>query len=145
MSGTPLGTLAGVPETTIAPSTNPWLKPLWFVLGLAALIVGVVGIFLPLIPTTGPLLIAAFAFARSSPRFHTWLMNHPRLGTFIRDFQAGRGIPLSTKIVAVAAMATAFTYATVGIFDHLAIRLVIAAVGIWAIWYVVHLPTTRRD
>ena len=145
MSGTPLGTLAGVQETPIAPSTSPWLKPLWFVLGLAALIVGVAGIFLPLIPTTGPLLIAAFAFARSSPRFHAWLMNHPRLGRFIRDFQAGRGIPLTTKVVAVAAMAAAFAYAAFGIFDHWAVRLIIAAVGIWAIWYVVHLPTTRRE
>ncbi len=132
-------------EATIAPSTSPWLKPLWFVLGLAALVVGVIGVFLPLIPTTGPLLIAAFAFARSSPRFHAWLMNHPRLGRFIRDFQAGRGIPLSTKVVAIVAMAAAFAYAAIGVFDHWAIRLAIGVVGVWAIWYVARLPTTQRE
>lgn len=129
----------------IAPSTSRWLKPLWFLLGAGALVVGIVGIFLPLIPTTGPLLIAAFAFARSSERLHDWLMNHPRLGPFIRNFQQGRGLSISTKIVAVVAMSAAFVYAAGWVLTHVLARIAIAAVGIWAIWYVVHLPTARPE
>ncbi len=128
-----------------APQTRTWMKPLYMLLGLGALAVGVVGIFLPLIPTTGPLVIAAFAFSRSSERSHHWLINHRLLGRFISDFQAGRGIPLKTKIFAVAAMSTAFVFSIGWVVSHLAIRVLIAAVGVWAIWYVLHLPTTRTE
>jgi len=61
-------------------------------LGCLCVILGVVGIFLPLLPTTPFLLLAAWLFSRSSNRFHTWLMNHPKLGPFILVWQNGGGI-----------------------------------------------------
>ncbi len=134
-----------VQETAIAPVTSRWLKPLYFLLGIGSLTVGVIGIFLPLVPTTGPLLIAAFAFARSSERLHSWLMNHPRLGRFIRDFQQGRGIPLPTKILAVVAMTASFTYAAGWVLTHPLARIAVVTVWVWAIWYVLHFPTTRPE
>ncbi len=128
-----------------APQTRSWMKPLYMLLGLSALVVGVVGIFLPLIPTTGPLLIAAFAFSRSSKRFHAWLMNHRLFGRFISDFQAGRGIPLKTKVFAVVAMSAAFGFSIGWVVPHPMIKVVVAAIGVWAIWYVLHLPTARTE
>lgn len=59
----------------------------FFFVGLA-----VVGAILPLIPTTGPLLLAAGLFARSSPRFHRWLLNHRIFGTYIRNYREHRGM-----------------------------------------------------
>lgn len=121
------------------------MKPLWLLLGLLSLAVGVVGIVLPLIPTTGPLLIAAFAFARSSDRMHDWLMNHPRFGKFISDFREGRGIPLKTKITAVIAMTAAFGYSIGWVVPGVALKGIVAAIGVWAIWYVVSRPTARPE
>jgi len=121
------------------------MKPLYLLLGLIALAVGIVGIALPLIPTTGPLLIAAFAFARSSDRLHDWLMNHRRFGRFITNFQSGRGIPRRTKIVAVIAMSAAFTYSVGWVVPGIALKVLVAVVGVWAIWFVLHLPTSRPD
>ncbi|NIR37004.1 MAG: DUF454 domain-containing protein, partial [Actinobacteria bacterium] len=69
------------------PTARPWLRPLYLVLGLASLGIAFIGIFLPLIPTTGPVLLAAFFFARSSDRLHTWILDHKRFGPFVRDFQ----------------------------------------------------------
>lgn len=80
------------------------IRALLTVLGVVALALGVLGIFLPLLPTTPFLLLAAFCFLRGSPRLHAWLMSHRILGPYIRDFQAGRGIPLRSKCIALAFM-----------------------------------------
>lgn len=127
------------------PTTRSWMKPLYLLLGLVALGVGVAGVFLPLVPTVGPLLVAAFAFSRSSDRLHHWLVNHKRFGRLIADFQAGRGLPMKTKVVGVVAMTAAFTYSIGWVLAHPALRVLVALVGLWAIWYVLHFPTTRPD
>ena len=133
------------PMTMAAPKTRSWMRPLYFLLGLAALAVGIVGIFLPLVPTTGPLLIAVFAFARSSDRLHDWLMNHRLLGRFISDFRSGRGIPKKMKVVAVVTMTVTFTYSVGWIITHPLAKAIVAAIGVWAIWYVLRFPTVRPE
>ena len=119
------------------------MKPLYLLLGVGALVVGIVGIVLPLVPTTGPLIIAAFAFSRSSERMHNWIVNHRLFGRFISDFQAGRGIPRKSKIVAVVAMTAAFTYSIGWVIALTVLQVLMAAIGIWAIWYVLHLPPVQ--
>lgn len=78
----------------------------WLTVGVAALGAGVAGAVLPLVPATPFLLVAAFAFARSSPRLHRWLLNDSRFGPVIRDWQRNRSISRSAKrnsIVAIIA------------------------------------------
>jgi uncharacterized membrane protein YbaN (DUF454 family) len=77
---------------------------LWLGVGLLALAAGLAGVILPLVPTTVFLLVAAFAFARGSPRLHGWLLGHPRLGPPIREWQAHRSIRPRAKALAVLAM-----------------------------------------
>lgn len=77
-------------------------------LGLAALGLGIAGLFLPLLPTTVFLLIAAWAFARSSPRLDGWMRNHPRLGPPLKDWEERGAIPRRAKVLAVAMMATSW-------------------------------------
>lgn len=131
--------------TTTRRRTARWAKPLYLLLGLVFLGIGMVGVFLPLIPTTGPLLVAAFAFARSSDRLHDWLVNHPRFGRFIADFQAGRGIPRATKIVAITAMSIAFGSSIIWVVANPIGKAVVAGVAVWAMWYVLHLPTAQPE
>ena len=72
--------------------------------GWLSVALGVIGIFLPVLPTTPFLLLAAACFARSSPRFYNWLVNHKRLGPWIRDYLEGNGIPLKGKVYAIGLM-----------------------------------------
>jgi len=72
--------------------------------GWLSVVLGVIGIFLPVLPTTPFLLLAAACFARSSPRFYHWLVDHPRLGPWIRDYLNGNGIPLKGKVYAIGLM-----------------------------------------
>ena len=70
--------------------------------GFVSVGLGVAGIFLPVLPTTPFLLLAAACFARSSEPFHQWLLNHRILGKYIRDYLVKKGLTLRTKITAVS-------------------------------------------
>lgn len=130
---------------TAAPPTavRPWLRPLYFVSGTAFLVVGLAGIFLPLVPTTGPLILAAFCYARSSSRLHRWMVTHPRFGRLVSDFETTRAIPRRAKVVAVASMSAAFGYTIGWVATHPVARVAVFAVAVWAIGYVLRLPTVR--
>lgn len=85
------------------------VRAFWMALGLLAAGIGALGIFLPLLPTTPFLLLAAFAFARSSPRLHDWLLAHPRLGPVIREWRQHGAIARRIKLLALATMALSLT------------------------------------
>ena len=80
------------------------LRYLLFACGCVSVLLGVIGIFLPVLPTTPFLLLAAACFARSSKRFYLWLVLHPKLGPWVRDYLDGQGLPLKGKIWAIALM-----------------------------------------
>lgn len=103
-------------------------------LGLLSLGLGILGIFLPVLPTTPLLLLAAALFLRSSKPLYDWLMNHPKLGPYIKNFMVHRSIPLKVKIISVSMVWITLLYCAVFVADHWAFRLffVLLAAGITA-------------
>ncbi|HEY6612654.1 MAG TPA: YbaN family protein [Pseudomonas sp.] len=83
---------------------HAWLRWLLLGIGWISVALGVIGIFLPVLPTTPFLLLAAACFVRSSRRVYIWLVTHPRLGPWIRDYLDGEGIPLKAKAWAIGLM-----------------------------------------
>ncbi|MAU41252.1 MAG: hypothetical protein CMF31_06495 [Kordiimonas sp.] len=79
-------------------------RALWLACGILSLVCGIIGIVLPLLPTVPFMILAAYAFARSSPRLHNWLINHPRFGPLIYNWQRYGAISRRTKIIAVSVM-----------------------------------------
>ena len=80
-------------------------RPLWVLAGLLALALGIAGTVLPLLPTTPFVLLAAFCFARSSPRLHGWLLAHRLFGPLIENWRRHGAIDRRTKIVSLSVMA----------------------------------------
>ncbi len=89
------------------------LKVLLTALGILSLVIGVIGIFVPLLPTSPFVLLAAWCFARSSNRFHYWLLHHRLFGPMIRNWNERRAIPRSTKIVAILMTMSSLVIVTV--------------------------------
>lgn len=84
------------------------MRYLWITLGLLSVMLGTVGVVLPLLPTTPFMLLAATLFAKSSPWLHDWLLNHRLFGPAIRDWRDHRAISPKAKRMALTAMAAAF-------------------------------------
>lgn len=93
---------------------NPLLRGVLIAVGWLSVVLGVIGIFLPVLPTTPFLLLAAACFMRSSRRFYLWLVNHRHLGPWIRDYLEGNGIPLKGKVYAIGLM-----WASIGLSCYL--------------------------
>ncbi|MFX0002143.1 MAG: YbaN family protein [Candidatus Hodarchaeota archaeon] len=72
-----------------------------FLGGFISLVLGIIGIAIPILPTTPFLLIASAAFAKSSSRFNRWLLNNKILGAYIRNYREGKGLPLKVKIITI--------------------------------------------
>lgn len=81
---------------------NRLLRWTLFGLGWLSVSLGVLGIFLPLLPTTPFMLLAAGCFARSSERFYCWITSHPKYGPMIADYLAGKGLPMRAKYLAIS-------------------------------------------
>ncbi len=80
------------------------MRALWMLAGTISLLLGAIGIFLPLLPTTPFVLLAAACFSRGSERWDRWLLNHPRFGPMVRDWREQRAVPLRAKQLAVTMM-----------------------------------------
>lgn len=108
--------------------------------GFVCTALAVVGIFLPLLPTVPFLLLAAACFARSSERFHTWLLNHPQLGPMLRGYLEGRGIPLRAKLVSLALLWFAIPVSVLFFIPQLWLDILLIAIGLGVTVYLVRLP-----
>ena len=122
--------------------TSPLFRGALVVLGTLSLVLGIVGIFLPLLPTTPFLLLASACYVRGSLRLHRWLLNQGRLGGYIRRYEEGQGIPRRAKMLAMLMMwpSLGFSAWWVGKPVVAAILLVVGAgVTVW----ILRLPTYR--
>lgn len=95
------------PPRSGPPATPPALRPLYFVAGVVLVGLGVIGSFVPVMPTTIFLILAAGCFARCSPRLENWLLTHPKFGPTIVAWRTHGAIPRRIKFVAIGSMVVA--------------------------------------
>ena len=84
------------------------MRALWFITGLFAVVIGLIGIVVPLLPTMAFMVLAAFCFSRSSDRWHNWLLHHPVYGPHIRDWRENGAIRPKAKRLATVMIVAAF-------------------------------------
>lgn len=116
------------------------LRTILVVVGVCSTALGVLGIFLPLLPTVPLLLLAAACFARSSEQFHNWLLDHPHLGPMIRGYLDGQGIPLRSKIIAISLIWISIPISVLFFIPLFWVKFFIIAIGLCVTIYLLRLP-----
>ena len=121
------------------------LRDLYIVAGTWSLILGVVGIFIPLLPTTPFLLLAAALYFKSSHRLYDWLLRNRYLGVYIRNFREYKAIPLRAKIVSTALLWATIGYCVLAVVDALWLRLLLAAIAVGVTIHIWSYKTLRKN
>lgn len=109
--------------------------------GWISLILGIIGIFLPLLPTTPFVLLSAACFSKSSPRLYRWLINQPRLGPMIRNWEQHGSISQSAKVTATVLMISLFSLSFLFLNLSLLFRGALVCTGAGVLWFIWTRPT----
>jgi uncharacterized membrane protein YbaN (DUF454 family) len=113
--------------------------------GSFSLILGVIGIFLPLLPTTPLLLLAAACYIRSSKKLYTFLINNKYLGTYIRDYQEKGAIPKKTKIIAICFLWLSIGGSVLFIITKLFVKFILISIATGVTIHILRLKTSEAS
>lgn len=119
------------------------MRILLTVLGLISLGLGILGIFLPVLPTTPLLLLAAWLFLRGNRGLYDWLMNHPKFGNYIRNFTVHKSIPLHVKIISVTMIWITLLNCAIFVAEHWAFRAFFVLLAIAITLHILSYKTMR--
>ena len=118
---------------------NPILRYFLLVAGFLFVVLGVLGIFLPILPTTPFLLLSAACYVRSSERFYTWLLSHPTLKKYVLGYLDGKGIPAKAKKYTLFTLWVTLSF-TIFITPFWSVRILLAVIGLSVSIYILRLP-----
>ena len=119
------------------------MKWLFLILGLFFVGLGFIGVFLPGLPTTPFLLLAAACFARSSRRMYRWLLSNRLFGPMIKNWQETRSITRKTKMVAIGSTVLMGGISAIFIIDHMALQWLVIALILMSVFIIARLRETE--
>ena len=119
------------------------MRALLVVCGTLAVALGVLGAFLPVLPTTPFLLLAAVCYARGSERCHHWLLHNRWCGRYIRDYREGRGVPLRQKVVTLALLWLTIGFAAGWAVSAWWLKLALLGIAVGVTVHLVRMKTAR--
>ena len=106
------------------------MKWLLTILGCVSLGLGILGIFLPVLPTTPFLLLSAALFLRSHKGLYDWLMNHPKLGPYIKNFLVHKSIPLRVKVISISLVWITLLNCAIFVSEHWLLRIMFIIIAL---------------
>lgn len=109
---------------------SPFVKYFYLISGFILVVIGVIGIFLPLLPTTIFLILASICFLKSSPKASEWLRNHKILGGYIDNYQNNTGLTRNANITNIITLWTSISLSAFLLTEELYIRIILLAIAI---------------
>ena len=120
------------------------MKYLFAFLGTVSLVLGIMGIFLPVLPTTPFLLLSAAMYMRSSQRLYEWLMSHKHLGAYIKNFREHKALPLRVKTVSVTMVWITLLYCAIFVAEEWWMRAMFITIAIGVTIHILSYRTLKK-
>ena len=119
------------------------MKTLCIVLGSISLALGIIGIFVPLLPTTPFLLLTAALYFKGSPRLYNWLLNHRHFGPIVRNFRENKAIPLRAKIISLTLMWGTMGYCILFLIPICWVKVVMTLIAAGVTYHILSFKTLK--
>jgi uncharacterized membrane protein YbaN (DUF454 family) len=132
----------GIDNRTKARRT--WIRLLLIIAGTLSVGLGILGIFVPVLPTTPFLLLAAACYARSSQRFYGWLLNNKWFGNYIRSYLERKGIPLKVKVLTITLLWITIGSSAAFAVQSFVVRLILALIAIGVSIHILCIRTSKQ-
>jgi uncharacterized protein len=121
------------------------IKRIFFLfVGSISLALGVIGIFLPLLPTTPLLLLAVACYLRSSEKLYDWLINHKYLGPFINNWRQGKGIPFKIKVTSIVFLWISMMFSVIFI-HYIILKMIFFIIPLFFTWFILKQKTLPQQ
>ena len=126
-------------------SSTQLIHWLLLIAGTLCVGLGIIGIFLPIVPTTPFLLLAAACYARSSQKFYTWLITNRVFGSYLKNYREGKGIPLRVKVGTLSLLWITIGFSVIFIIHILWIQFVLFFIAIAVTLHILATKTTQKQ
>ena len=121
-----------------------WVRILLIILGTIFVGLGILGIFLPVLPTTPFLLLAAACYVRSSQRLYDWLLNHKWFGKYIRNYLQGKGVPLKIKLLTITLLWITIGFSVAFVVEGIPVRIILILIAVGVSLHVLSVRTLKE-
>lgn len=128
---------------SVTPHRSRLVRGLLWTAGSVSLLLGLIGVVLPGLPTTPFVLLAAACYAKASPRLHAWLLNHRLTGPLLRDWEAHRSLTRRTKLISVGSMLVMVSFSIWSFRHRWIAQAMLVALGAIGAWVVLRIPTRK--
>lgn len=106
---------------------------------------GVLGIVMPLLPTTPFLLLSAACYVRSSDKLYQWLITNKYFGSYILNYRQGKGIPLKAKVISVTILWISMLYTIAFVIPLVMVKILLFLIGSYFTWFILKQKTLRKN
>lgn len=113
--------------------------------GLVSLGLGILGIFLPILPTTPFLLLSAYCFGKSSPRLHRWMLTNRVFGEYLRNYKDKKGVPLKVKVFTLTLLWATILFSAFVAINMWWLRILLIFIAVCVTTHLVRIKTYRKD
>ena len=120
------------------------MKTICIILGTLSLGLGILGIFLPLLPTTPFLLLTAALYFKGSPRLYQWLLNHKYFGTYIRNLRENKAIPLRANIISLLLMWGTMLYCIFFLIPLVCVKVLLFLIAVGVTYHILSFKTLKK-
>lgn len=123
--------------------SNQIIRAILIIIGTISLVLGIIGIFIPLLPTTPFLLLTATCYARSSDRVYNWLLCNKLVGNYIKNYREGKGVALNIKIITLSLLWATIVFSALFVVSTLLIQIVLIIIAVVVTAHILSIKTIK--